>query len=183
VFPFPTHHFSIISWSSPVVKFAKSSFVTTYRKVPEVKFVDPEESNLTSFAGLVIFDRLFRNVRLEERLKGCFGKEKVVPMFGYHRLVLWLMIHLTLGYRQIKDVRYYEFDPMVLRSLGLKKMPNSTTFSRSLNAVDGSSVDNVSSLMTDMVTDRLVYENLARLTLDFDGSVISTSRHAEGSAV
>ncbi len=165
------------------MKLPKSLVVASYRKIPEVKLVDPEESNLTSFGGLVIYQKLFSDIGLTHKLKKCFGKETVIPMFGFDCLFLWLVIHLILGYRQIKDLKYYEYDPMVLRTLGLKRMPDPSTFSRSLNAVDRSSIDNLSALMTDFVCDRLRTEELARITLDFDGSVISTSRHAEGSAV
>jgi len=165
------------------VKLQKSKIIALYRKLPEVQFEDPKESNMTSFAGLVIFQKLFEDLNLVERLKKCFGKETISPMFGFHRLALWLIIHLILGYRQIKDVKYYEYDPMVLRTLNLKRMPDPSSFSRSLNAVDQSSIDKVSALMTEIVCERLKSERLARITLDFDGSVISTSRHAEGTAV
>lgn len=165
------------------MKLQKSKIIALYRKLPEVQFEDPKESNMTSFAGLVIFQKLFEDLNLVERLKKCFGKETISPMFGFHRLALWLIIHLILGYRQIKDVKYYEYDPMVLRTLNLKRMPDPSSFSRSLNAVDQSSIDKVSALMTEIVCERLKSECLARITLDFDGSVISTSRHAEGTAV
>lgn len=165
------------------MKLSKSSFVASFRKIPEINFVDPKASNITSFGGLIIFDKIFRELEFLARLKRCFSTESVVPMIGFNRLMLWMMLHLILGYRQIRDVKYYEHDPMVLRILGLKKMPYPTTLSRSLNAVTQESVDNVRSLMTEMVIDRISQENLARITLDFDGSVISTSRYAEGTAV
>jgi len=165
------------------VKLEKSSFEASSRKIPVIRFEKPQDSNLTSFAGLVVFEKLFRDMKLAQQLKLCFKTEKSAPMIGFHRLALWLMIHLILGYRQIKDVKYYEYDPMVLRLLGLQRMPDPTTLSRSLNIIHDSSIDNLSSLMTDIVVERLTLEKLARITLDFDGSVISTSRHAEGTAV
>ena len=34
-----------------------------------------------------------------------------------------------------------------------------------------------------LVTERLAHEGCSRMTLDYDGSVLSTGRHAEGTAV
>ena len=40
------------------MKLQKSKVIALYRKLPEVQFEDPKESNMTSFAGLVIFQKL-----------------------------------------------------------------------------------------------------------------------------
>ena len=165
------------------MKLTKSAVVARYRTIPDIRFIDPKKSNMTSFAGLLIYQKLFKDLRLSERLKSCFVSEISTPMMGFHRLTLWLIVHLILGYRQIRDLKYYEHDPMVLRLLNLKRMPDPSSFSRCLNALGQDSIDNVRSLMTDIVLDRMGDEEFARITLDFDGSVISTSRHAEGSAV
>jgi hypothetical protein len=169
--------------SSPAVKLPKSEIIAHYRKIPEIQIVDPQQSNMTSFAGLVIFQKLFSDMNICARLRSCFSDESNSPMYGFHRLALWLIIHLILGYRQIKDVKYYEHDPMVLRILNLKRMPDPSSFSRGMNAVAQSSIDKLSTLMTEIVCERLSAEKLPRVTMDFDGSVISTSRHAEGTAV
>ncbi len=44
-------------------------------------------------------------------------------------------------------------------------------------------MENVRALSREIVLTRLVTEKLPRVTMDFDGSVISTSRYAEGTAV
>lgn len=52
-----------------------------------------------------------------------------------------------------------------------------------LKDADEESVNNVRHLLGDLVLDRLVSVALPRITLDFDGSVQSTKRRAEGTAV
>ena len=69
------------------------------------------------------------------------------------------------------------------RVLGLKRLPDVSTVSRSLSSADERSVGNVRTASTTVVIERLVAEGLASVTLDFDGSVLSTGRHAEGTAV
>ena len=57
------------------------------------------------------------------------------------------------------------------------------TVSRALAGTDEQSVNKLQKLLTDVVLDRLLALQLATVTLDFDGSVLSTGRIAEGTAV
>ena len=94
-----------------------------------------------------------------------------------------LVVHLLLGYRALRDVRYYRDDEMVKRLLGLKRLPDVATISRGLANADETSVEKVREMSKTMVLERVAALALARVTLDFDGSVLSTGRHAEGTAV
>jgi len=62
-------------------------------------------------------------------------------------------------------------------------VPSTATLSRRLRAVDATTIANLQELSRELVLDRLVTEKLRRVTLDFDGSVVSTRRRAEGTAV
>ncbi len=164
----------------------KSSKAATYsreHKIPELRFDDGESQKLTSFAGLIVYQKLFADLDLRKRLRDCFAHRRVEPIYGFHRIALLLIIHVVLGYRKLRDRDFYDQDPMVLRTLGLKRLPDTSTISRALKSVDRKSVDGMSTVMSDMVVDRLRVERVRTLTLDFDGSVISTTRHAEGTAV
>ena len=96
---------------------------------------------------------------------------------------LQLVVHILLGYRELRDTDYYRDDPLVMRVLGLKRLPDVATISRALKNAGGQSVENIRGLLRDMVFERLREMQLARITLDFDGSVQSTGRSAEGTAV
>ena len=67
--------------------------------------------------------------------------------------------------------------------LGLKRLPDVATVSRTLSGLDEKAVAGYGEISRNLVLDRLETEQLARVTLDFDGSVLSTSRHAEGTAI
>ena len=92
-------------------------------------------------------------------------------------------VHLLIGFRRLREVDYYRDDPLVLRLLGLKKLPDVSTISRALSQMEDEGVDNYRQLSRDLVTEGLIRERFPRLTLDFDGSVITTKGHAEGTAV
>jgi hypothetical protein len=105
------------------------------------------------------------------------------PIFGRHTVVLLLIVHMLLGYRELRHIRYYHDDPMVRRVLGLSKLPDVATISRMLASIDQSSVEHLRALLGERVLDRLSALEIGRVTLDFDGSVIGTNRHAEATAV
>ena len=72
---------------------------------------------------------------------------------------------------------------MVLRTLGLRRLPDVATLSRGLARADAESVKRLQGLVREGVVTRLVALGLSRVTLDFDGSVIGTGKWAEGTAV
>ncbi len=94
-----------------------------------------------------------------------------------------LIVHLLIGYRRLLDLRYYQDDPMVKRTLGLKRLPDVATVSRTLDGMDKTAAMELRRLSRSLVLERLKKHAPARLTLDFDGSVIGTTRMTEGTAV
>jgi hypothetical protein len=162
------------------MKCSKASLYRKTHRIPEIHF---EDQRLTSFAGLILFQSLFTRIGLKKKLSNCFRHLKVSPIFGHDFTVMLLIVHLLLGYRQLQDIRYYRDDPVVHRLLGVKRLPDVATLSRSLAGMDARSVEKLRRLNRQQVLQRIEDLGLPRITLDFDGSVLSTSRFAEGTAV
>jgi fido (protein-threonine AMPylation protein) len=162
------------------MKLRRSVVRRQVHAVPTLKF---EQQSLTSFSGLVLFQRLFAILNLTSRLRTCFRHLAPGKVFGPATLFLQLVVHLLLGFRNLRDARVYRDDPLVQRLLGLHRLPDVATLSRMLRNADPKSVEIVRRLLRELIFERLVSLGLSRLTLDFDGSVQSTRRHAEGTAV
>ncbi len=162
------------------MRYGKAQITSRVHKIPELRF---EDQGLTSFAGLVIIQSLFAKLKLKSRLRECFAHMPENTAFGHHVIVLGLIVHLMLGYRRLWDMDYYRDDLMVLRLLGLKKLPDVSMVSRALATMDATGILKLRQLCREMLLTRLQALKLARLTMDFDGSVISTGRVAEGTAV
>ena len=162
------------------MKPSKAQIIRRCHRIPELRF---EEQNLTSFSGLVIFQALMARLDLRSRIRRCFSHQAHGRTFGLHVIFLWLLVHLFIGYRRLRDRDFYHDDPLIQRTLGLRALPDVSTISRSLRAVDARSVEHVRTLSRELVLERLQREQLARVTLDFDGSVLSTQGHLEGTAV
>ena len=142
-----------------------------------------EPQSLTSYSGLVAFQHLFLTLGVRERLWGCFRHLGTNPIYGRHVVMMLLVVHLIIGHRRLRDMDTYRDDGMVKRILGLKRLPDVSTVSRSLATADEGSVAKVRNESRRLVMERLARERFSRVTLDYDGSVLSTGRHAEGTAV
>lgn len=161
----------------------KSSRAENHRGVhgvPELRF---EHQRMTSFSGLVLVQLLFKQLDLKARLRRAFGEVDRERSFGLAKVVLQLVVQLLLGFRRLRDRDYFADDPMMCRILGVPRLPDVATVSRTLAAGSASCVEGLRRLLRELVLERIAKLQPATVTLDFDGSVQSTRRHAEGSAV
>jgi hypothetical protein len=162
------------------MKNSAQTVLRNYRSIPNLAF---EHQRLTSFAGIVLFWQLFKNLQLLPRLEACFEHLHRSSIFTHGRIALLLVVHVLAGYRRLRDIRFYKHDPLIKRVLGLNMLPDVSTVSRILATADERCVQNLRRLCRELIILRLRTCSLARITLDFDGSVFSTKRHAENSAV
>lgn len=164
------------------MRLAKSSINARTRSIAELKF---EDQNLTSYGGLVVFQKLFEVLNLPKRLRDCCrsleGKGK--RFYNHGKLLQILIVHLLIGSRKLREMDFYREDPIVCEVVGLKHLPSVPTVSRMLREFDEQSVSSHRELNRNLILSRIKKTKIKTLTLDFDGSVQSTTRHAEGTAV
>jgi hypothetical protein len=122
------------------MKYSKSDVQSKVHALPELKF---ENQTLTSFAGLVIFQKFFATIALRKKLRGCFAHLNKRKIFDRTTLFMQLIVHLLLGFRELKDCRYYRDDPLVKRLLGLKRIPDVATLSRFLKEATAQSTNHL----------------------------------------
>ena len=161
------------------MKSSKSQIQSKVHRILPVRF---EEQELTSYAGLMLFQALFQRIGLKDKLRTRLAGG-VSPAYGKPVIVLLLIVHLLLGGRRLREIDYLRDDPMVLRVMGLRRLPDVSTVSRTLASTTTADVDGLREIVRSEVVNDLRREAITRVTLDFDGSVQSTKGHAEGSAV
>ena len=108
------------------MKVAKGDIYSQANSIPELKF---EDQQLTSFAGLVVFQKLFTSCRLKERLEESCAHLPGRHYYRFSTIVQCLIVHIILGYRQLRESEFYREDPLVKRVLGLKALPSVPTVS------------------------------------------------------
>ena len=162
------------------MKHSKISVRKTFKSQPVLNF---EQQRLTSFAGLILFQKYFVTINLKKRLAKCFKHIRIHPIYGFNNIVMLLVVHGLLGFRRINDMKYYSHDPMVKRLVGLQQLPDTSRIARIFDHADEKSFQKCRNLLKHLVIEKFLKYRIKSVTADFDGSVISTTRHAEGTAV
>ena len=103
------------------MKLAKADIYSQASSIPALKF---EEQQLTSFAGLIVFQKLFESCRLRERLHEACAHLEPRHYYSFSTILQCLIVHIVLGYRQLRESDFYREDPLVKRVLGLKSLPS-----------------------------------------------------------
>ena len=83
------------------MKVAKADIYRQVSSLPALRF---EQQQLTSFAGLIVFQRLFETCRLKERLQGACAHLEARHHYGFSTILQCLIVHLLLGYRQLREM-------------------------------------------------------------------------------
>jgi hypothetical protein len=136
-------------------------------------------SGLTSFAGLELIARFLRVVDFKGHLRRI---QAALPGsdFGSVPMVLLVIVMLITGARRVRHVGYVEGDPLVERLCGLGRLPTQHTLGRWLRAFDDRGVKALHRVKERLVGEIIDRSDLRRLTLDVDGSVVSTGLKVEG---
>ncbi len=163
------------------MRVSRKDVTSATHAIPDIRF---EDQDLTSFGGLVMLQALLHTTGFRLRLRAAVRHLQSSSGYCASRIVLVMIVHLFLGWRRLRDLDYYREDPLVKHVVGLERMPDVSTLSRRLAEFDDHAVDNLRGLLRDLVGERAITASRSRLTLDFDGSVISTkARGIEGTAV
>ncbi len=138
----------------------------------------PEQ--LTSYSGLEVFSRFVRRLDLRPRLRGLGEKLRFGGDAGFSSTVLLLVAMLLVGARRLAHVAYLSDDPVVLRFAGLKRTPDRSTLGRWLKRFNYRRNEAIEQLNRDLAWESAGELELARLTVDVDGSVLSTGLQVQG---
>jgi len=135
-----------------------------------------QAEGLTSYAGLELLGRYFSWIRLNSlirnRLPG--GDYSATSMV---RLLITLII---VGGRRLRHTLYLQGDPLVERLCGLKCLPDASTISRWLMRFGEAEVETLAAINEEVTSRGIVASGVKRLTIDVDGSVISTGLKVQG---
>ena len=80
------------------MKYSRATVHCRVHKIPALRF---ETQSLTSCGGLILFQGLSAQLRPKERRRACFAHYLAAhSIFGHHVVMLLLVVHLLLGYRE-----------------------------------------------------------------------------------
>jgi hypothetical protein len=131
-------------------------------------------SGLTSFAGLELVRRYFRQLRLSEKIRRHLGGTLPASDYGIVGMIMVVLTLLIVGGRRVWHVAYVANDPVVRRVAGLRRLPVARTVGRWLAGFRAPHLEGLRRLNAELVTAAIERLGLKRLTIDVDGSVVST---------
>lgn len=129
---------------------------------------------LTSFSGLELFKRYFRIIGLGSRIKQAFRDHELRGDYAVVDMILVLIAMWLAGGDRLCHVKWIAEDPLVKRLCELAKLPSDRTLSRWLAQFTNDSLQALVSLNSEIVFEKLKEMGLGTITLDFDGTVLST---------
>ena len=132
------------------------------------------EESLTSHAGLELLRSFICRLGLLDSLRNIEGKVRFRGDTPFRSLVLVLLGMLLVGGRRLSHVRYMEEDPVVLRFAGLDRLPSRVTLSRFLKQFSSKNLTTLDDLNIQVVKQALNPFRRRSLTIDLDGTVITT---------
>ena len=138
-----------------------------------------EAGGLTSFAGLELVGRFVRRLDFRVTLRRV---ARALPKsdFGAVQLSMLVLATLIAGARRVRHVCYLAKDPLAERLRGLSRLPSWHTLGRWLRGFDDGGVNALLEVNERLVAEVIDNSGLPRLTLDLDGSVVSTGFRVEG---
>jgi len=143
-----------------------------------------EDTHLTHYGGLVLFQRFCQKLQLRRRLQRQVRISQRNADYVPADLLLALIYAVAVGVRRINKTELLQYNGAFLDLLGLDRFPNQTTLRRLLQRL---SPQNIRQLV--VLHDRLRAQFLARptapssLILDLDSVVLTLYGHQQGARV
>lgn len=158
------------------MRLAKRDFAVRINRSLRVEF---GSERLTSYAGLEVVLRFLRGVGFRERLHGVGRRLGFGGDVGFASMMLLVIGMLLTGARRLRHIDYVRGDPILHRFAGLARLPDRTTLARWLRSFKGRTWSVLDTLIADFVGLALSYLRPATLTLDIDGTVVTTGLEVE----
>jgi hypothetical protein len=141
--------------------------------------VEFSESGLTSYAGLELLIRYFRGIDLNGWMRRHLAGAGLAGDFGAVAMTRVLLCLLIVGGCRLQHVGYLAADPLIQRFCGLAHLPGRRTLSRWLRQFRSTSLERLRVLNAEVVARTVRLLPLRTLTLDIDGTVVSTGLTVE----
>lgn len=152
------------------VRLRKQDFSQRINSDLKIEFA---KQDLSSFSGLELFRRYFALIGLNSRVRQAFAGNQIGGDYSsVHLIMIFIALWLTGG-RRLRHIPFISEDPLVQRVCGLKTLPSDRTVSRWLGQFTIDALQALVALNSEIVTEKLRSMNLTRVTLDFDGTVLS----------
>ena len=136
-------------------------------------------AGLTSFAGLELVRRFLRRLNFSQRLRRHLSSSDPAGDYGSVAIVRLMLGMMMVGARRLRHVHHLVGDPVIGRFCGLRVLPGDRTLSRWLGRCSARVRAALQTFNGELVAEALRPLKLRRVTIDVDGTVVSTGLQVE----
>lgn len=159
------------------MRVTKPSFSPKFKPAPEIRH---DSRVLTGFGGITVLCAYLTATGLVAGLRSRLKKVRKLGDYAAFPLVYLLLLFVAVGGRRPGHLKYFGADGLLARMAWLRHIPSASTISRFFMSCRKTIVACVGEVNVDYVIGclrRLGGEALTAITLDVDGTVISTRGH------
>ena len=130
--------------------------------------------DITAYGGLELIRRYLGLIKLSDRVQSVFSRFGLGGDYRAIDMILVIVGLILAGGRRLDHLNYLCDDPVVKRFCGLLRLPRERSVARWLKRFTHKSLMGLAEINSQIVCEAVKKEKLGRLTLDIDGSVITT---------
>lgn len=153
------------------MRYNKRTLIARRNKILPVQFV---RQDMATFSGLTLIDHYLRVYRIHRRLKDTMKDYGFKGDYSIGDILFVLLVMLLIGAERLQHLEYLKSDPLVCRVVRLARIPHRTKVSTALKQFASDSLKALIELNAELVVEKLQELGLHELTIDLDGTVIST---------
>lgn len=156
------------------MRYNKTQLIARRAKILPIKFV---QQDMTTYSGLALVDHVLQLYRLQGRLKETFKRYHFFGDYHIGDILFVLVVMLLLGAERLQHIDYLRSDPLFCRVVRLTRIPHRTKISTALKQFASDSLKALIELNGELVIEKLQSLGLLEITIDLDGTVVSTKGH------
>lgn len=156
------------------MRYNKTKLIARRTKILPIKFV---QQDMTTYSGLALVEHVLRLYRLQARLKETFKQYQLGGDYHIGDILFILVVMLLLGAERLQHIDYLRSDPLFCRVVRLTRIPHRTKISAALKQFTSDSLKALIELNGELVIEKLQSLGLLEITIDLDGTVVSTKGH------
>ena len=153
------------------MRLSRTDFHSACKSFFKIEFASQD---ITAFGGLELIRRYFRLIKLGRTVRSVFARNDVGGDYRAIDMILVIVVLILAGGRRLDHLNYVCEDPLVKRFCGLLRLPRERSVARWLKRFTHKSLEALVEINSQIVWAAIEKEKLGRLTLDIDGSVITT---------
>ena len=156
------------------MRYNRMSLNARRNKILPIRFI---RQDMTTYSGLALVDHVLRLYRLHVRLKETLKHYHFSGDYQIGDILFVLLVMLLLGAERLQHIDYLWSDPLFCRVVRLTRIPHRTKISTALKQFTSDSLKALIELNAELVIEKLRSLGLLEITIDLDGTVVSTKGH------